>query len=723
MGVRLSKSWLLLGSVLSLFWVTFLQAGTIQQNLVVHLPFDGDDSETTGRGVNPTPFGSPTFESNGILGSSSIRMFSSAKAPDPGSGQSQFNFVSLGDDTEGVLNFGEFTDFAVSFWVRAGSNTGLVPIVGNRDWRSPANSGWGVALGSDGRLIWYYLESSNDAELRAFESAPHLIEDSQWHHVAVSFQRSGDALTFLDGVQIDDRLIAQLDDEGNPIPGVIDSGFAVVLGQDGTGSYWDSNLQGSFELGLDDLGIWQRALNPEEAALIYTFGQRGKDLDHVLDSVRPFISSETPFDGDSNANPNGLLEVVLQDSFTSLVESSLNVFLDELPVKYVLTLDSPGVHRLRYLPPQLLPPDSPHHYQLVFLDNGSPPTSQIIDAYFTVGHYRNYILPQPIWLEDFDGTALSPLPEGMIPDGWSVENISESRTPTFDLDDKSSDTYLDWAVITGDRATNMFGLNRGFIRNWQVVNGEVLTHLIDGQFCYANSGGRPGVVYQVLYSPDIDLTTQSNVFLVYHSIYTQNQDSMGSVEYSVDQGETWQPVVYMLDGTPSGDIIRTLEGAVDAAQTLSTPQRDAPHYLDPNTGENTDGSFGSFIGVLPERFGELGPYISARLDDDQVESKRVEFFRLPLADHKPKVRLRFMNCGTDSWYFGIDHVGLYSIQPPVPDLTMNPVGNSLYLDWGPFGMLQSAPAPEGPWSDLTAVDHQYVVPTSVEAQFFRVVAQ
>ena len=57
----------------------------------------------------------------------------------------------------------------------------------------------------------------------------------------------------------------------------------------------------------------------------------------------------------------------------------------------------------------------------------------------------------------------------------------------------------------------------------------------------------------------------------------------------------------------------------------------------------------------------LGSYISARNDDNPVESKRVEIFRLPAADNQPKIRLRFAHAGTDSWYFGVDNVGLYSI--------------------------------------------------------------
>ena len=67
------------------------------------------------------------------------------------------------------------------------------------------------------------------------------------------------------------------------------------------------------------------------------------------------------------------------------------------------------------------------------------------------------------------------------------------------------------------------------------------------------------------------------------------------------------------------------------------------------------------IGVASNLWGTLGPYISPRAEEDPVASKRVELYRLPLADNQATVRLRFTHAGTDSWYWGIDNVGLYSL--------------------------------------------------------------
>ncbi len=77
---------------------------------------------------------------------------------------------------------------------------------------------------------------------------------------------------------------------------------------------------------------------------------------------------------------------------------------------------------------------------------------------------------------------------------------------------------------------------------------------------------------------------------------------------------------------------------------------------------------------------ELAPYISRRVDDDPIESKRVEILPLPLAANQPTVRLRFAHAGTDSWYWGVDEVGLYSL----PSLKINSIvrsGSNVILSW------------------------------------------
>src|SRR5207244_1372513 len=73
------------------------------------------------------------------------------------------------------------------------------------------------------------------------------------------------------------------------------------------------------------------------------------------------------------------------------------------------------------------------------------------------------------------------------------------------------------------------------------------------------------------------------------------------------------------------------------------------------------GNYGAFIGVAQSLWAGLGPYLSARVNDDLTGSKRVEVVRLSQADNQAAVRFRIAQAGNNSWYFGIDDFGLYSL--------------------------------------------------------------
>ena len=69
----------------------------------------------------------------------------------------------------------------------------------------------------------------------------------------------------------------------------------------------------------------------------------------------------------------------------------------------------------------------------------------------------------------------------------------------------------------------------------------------------------------VLETKDFDLGQHDNVHLGFYSHYEQNQDNSANVEYSIDGGETWLPVIYMLD---KFDIVAGDDGTVDAVATF-----------------------------------------------------------------------------------------------------------------------------------------------------------
>jgi hypothetical protein len=224
------------------------------------------------------------------------------------------------------------------------------------------------------------------------------------------------------------------------------------------------------------------------------------------------------------------------------------------------------------------------------------------------------------------------------------------------------------------------------VNPFNVVNGKVLNEpLAKGRFLFGDSGYRNGQS-QVLYvfTPDYNLTGKPDIYLSFHSLWEQNQDSVGTVEYSIDGGQNWLPIVYMIDGPDMVTATNDVTGAVsvDALETFNAEHSDVARYTDPVTGEEKGGSYGSFIGAPISQ--DLAPFISARVNDDAVESKRVELFRLPKADNQAKVRFRFAHAGTDSWYFGIDDFGLYSIasiaEQPV-QLHISQTASAIVVAW------------------------------------------
>ncbi len=82
-------------------------------------------------------------------------------------------------------------------------------------------------------------------------------------------------------------------------------------------------------------------------------------------------------------------------------------------------------------------------------------------------------------------------------------------------------------------------------------------------------------------------------------------------------------------------------------------------------------------------------------------------FRLPAADNQAKVRFRFAHAGTDSWYFGVDNFGLYSLpsapQAPPQITGIARTGPDVVISWNgePGVKLQKSASLISPnWQDV-----------------------
>jgi Concanavalin A-like lectin/glucanases superfamily len=224
----------------------------VTNGLVLHLSFDNTYADASGRGNDGTPQGTPSFVP-GKIGSGALHY-------DTDTTNSTYNYVSLGARPD--LEFGPDKNFSVAYWVRlpAGALPGDLPFLCSAT-NSTFSSGITFAPSfEEGGWAW----SLNGTGIYGARNS---INNGAWHHLVHTFDRTGNGLTYLDGVLVDTTSVAGAGD--------VTTTFPINIGQDPTGTYQQS---GSAD--LDDLAVWQRVLTPYDAyAVYYVASQFGKSFD------------------------------------------------------------------------------------------------------------------------------------------------------------------------------------------------------------------------------------------------------------------------------------------------------------------------------------------------------------------------------------------------------------------------------------------------------------
>jgi len=223
----------------------------VTNDLVLHLKFDNDYLDASGRGNNGVALNFPVFVA-GKIGANALHYNTDTSL-------GEYNYVTLGAPPD--LSFSSNVNFSVSYWVRFTGTPGDLPFLCNAVNSyggfgftfapSYAAGGWSWSLGNGAGYVGVY-------------GAANSINNGNWHHLLHTFDRSGEiatAVTYLDGVQVDSRSATTAGD--------IDSGAPVNIGQDPTGGYPETGAAD-----IDDLGIWRRVITAYEAQSIYAAGQQ-----------------------------------------------------------------------------------------------------------------------------------------------------------------------------------------------------------------------------------------------------------------------------------------------------------------------------------------------------------------------------------------------------------------------------------------------------------------
>ncbi len=445
----------------------------------------------------------------------------------------------------------------------------------------------------------------------------------------------------------------------------------------------------------------------------------------------PKLAGVQPADGATNGAPTPTFNATILPGSGQVLESGVSLAFNGVPVTPVVDVQADRT-LVSYAGTALLPPGSRHSFRLVARNTtGLQFTNEVL---YTVDVYTNVVLPPPIVFENFDSVA-----EGSLPAGWSRRSYTEVMNPESDLGNLDSAAYATWSVVNSDRFLGSFVTysNPENPASWAqdyrrvlhvgtkvIVNGAQITRLATGGMLFGNSGYRNGRS-QVLFveTPDFNLSGKTNIHLAFHALWEQNQDSIATVEYSIDGGASWLPVLYLLDVL---DIDRTETGAVDVAATLGTERGDIARYTD-DAGNDIGGTYGAFVSAPVSE--ALAPFIEARIDDDSRDGKRMEVRALPAAANQSRVRVRFGHAGTDSWYFGIDNFGLYSLAPTPaeqPVVSASLVGGAVRLAWSAdaagYVLEQRTEATSGAWTTVPGVSGNAVtLPATASQQWFRLV--
>jgi autotransporter-associated beta strand protein len=234
----------------------------ITNGLVLHLPFDSDYADISGRGNDGTNVGAALVASAAV-GTNALH-YETAITP------GVTNYVTLGVRAD--LKFSSNVDFTVSYWVRQlnGSTYTNLPFFGDTINSTGSGSGgnpgfvfapYETAISAGGWQLAIGGSVGTMSSPSAFTTFPdsNLINDGNWHHLVHVGTRAANVATYLDGTQVDSEAISFI--------GNIDNNNAATIGQDPTGAY-----PVAAQADLDDLGVWRRTLTPLEVSGIYLAG-------------------------------------------------------------------------------------------------------------------------------------------------------------------------------------------------------------------------------------------------------------------------------------------------------------------------------------------------------------------------------------------------------------------------------------------------------------------
>ena len=290
-----------------------LTAQTLTNDLTLYAPFSGGSLNDVAGGLTGNPLNSPAVPASGGVGGGGYLQLQN-------DGSNPKQAVWFSDPTPATA------DFSFQIWERAadittaqnGQPNGDFAFACTKDWDSGANVGWVLAKNSaagNPNGLWWNLDatpSGTRVDFRPNYYSNITLFDGVWHQWVVTFQRSGNAVFYRDGVLVGSASIAANAGKSiRPALGAWITNNILALGEDATLRY-DHNSTGggtAFNGDLDEAAMWGRPLTAEEVAAAYLKGTSGLDVRAPLAPV--FV--QQPAGGTRYSSDNFLLTCLPAD--------------------------------------------------------------------------------------------------------------------------------------------------------------------------------------------------------------------------------------------------------------------------------------------------------------------------------------------------------------------------------------------------------------------------
>lgn len=163
--------------------------------------------------------------------------------------------------------------FTIEMWIRPGADNSSDPsIIGDKDWDSGGNPGFTICRSG---ASWK-INIANQARTR-YDIGGGTIEDGNWHHIAVSFDKTKECVIYQDGAVVNESKLTYVatDNMASPFN-------YLCLAQDGTQKYsgGEPNWSGTF----NEVRIWTDVLDKETI-------KKYMNLRNIESSDHPYLSS------------------------------------------------------------------------------------------------------------------------------------------------------------------------------------------------------------------------------------------------------------------------------------------------------------------------------------------------------------------------------------------------------------------------------------------------